>query len=90
VQLVLPETGVCSVDLALTDDAGAQDGGCGTSTCGTPAAEPSVDPAHAAWANGEPRLGFATGAGGGRVADAERAALPVTDVSASAGGSCCG
>jgi thioredoxin reductase len=109
VQLVLPETGVCSVNLALTDDQRAAvgccgteaaapaeqaAGGCGTSSCGTAAAEAAeaeVDAAHAAWANGEARQGFATGVGGGRIADADRGPLPVTDVSAPrAGGSCCG
>jgi hypothetical protein len=112
VQLVLPETGVCSVNLALTDDDTAaagggccgtetttapaveqSAGGCGTSSCGTaPAAEePEVDAAHAAWATGEPRLGFATGVGGGRTADADRGVLPLAEVSAPrAGGSCCG
>jgi thioredoxin reductase len=85
VQLVLPETGVCSVDLAAA--APAVDGGCGTSACGT--ASPDPDPAHAAWANGEPRLGFATGVGGGRAGDDDHGLLPVTDVSRPAGGSCC-
>ena len=61
VQLVLPETGVCSVR--------------------TP-----VDAAHAAWADGAPRLGFATGGGGGRAAELEITAVgaPVT------GAACCG
>jgi len=92
VQLVLPETGVCSVNLALTaDDTTTASGGC----CGTePAVESTAEPvdaAHAAWANGEPRLGFATGVGGGRTADADRGVLPLADVSAPrAGGSCCG
>jgi hypothetical protein len=114
VQLVLPETGVCSVNLPLTDDddtvaaagggccgteattapaAEQSAGGCGVSSCGTAptAEEPEVDAAHAAWANGEARLGFATGVGGGRTADADRGLLTVTDVSAPrAGGSCCG
>ncbi|MGY1667473.1 FAD-dependent oxidoreductase [Geodermatophilus sp. SYSU D00696] len=51
VQLVLPETGVCSVQRGPSR-----------------LAEP-VDAAHAAWAGGGPRLGFATGVGGGRSAD---------------------
>jgi hypothetical protein len=112
VQLVLPETGVCSVDLALTDDTTAATGGCcgtepttaaeteaaaggcGTSSCGTaPAgsAPVEVDAAHAAWAHGEPRIGFATGVGGGRAADTDAGVLPLTEASAPrASGSCCG
>jgi thioredoxin reductase len=88
VQLVLPETGVCSVDLAAPAE-GARAGAC----CGTGPATPGgaeVDAAHAAWANGEPRLGFATGVGGGSAADADRGTLPVTDVSPRTAGSCCG
>jgi hypothetical protein len=106
VQLVLPETGVCSVDLPLADDTtapaasgccgtetaapvdetGSAAGGCGTFSCGTTSAEAAtVDAAHAAWANGGPRLGFATGVCGGR------SALSLADVSAPrASGSCSG
>jgi thioredoxin reductase len=109
VQLVLPETGVCSVTLALPDGAATEGGccgpttaaeepagGCGTSSCGTPSAEQSevaepVDAAHPGWADGAPRLGFATRVGGGRAADADARVLPLTDVSAPrTGGSCCG
>jgi thioredoxin reductase len=108
VQLVLPETGVCSVSLQLTDDTttgtgccvteaaaapatGQSAGGCGASSCDTaPPAVVELDAPHAAWANGEPRLGFGTGVGGGRVADADRGALPLADVPRPAGGSCCG
>jgi hypothetical protein len=56
VQLVLPETGVCSVNLAIPDDT--------ASACGAP------------------RQGFATGRGGGRVAELVETRR--------AGGSCCG
>ncbi|WP_236832550.1 NAD(P)-binding domain-containing protein [Blastococcus sp. KM273128] len=90
VQLVLPETGVCSVTLPLTDDDAAAPGG---SCCGTaPAAEvpAEVDAAHAAWANGEARIGFATGVEGGRAADIDGGLLPLTQVRSQVGGSCCG
>ncbi len=89
VQLVLPETGVCSVSLPLTDDGTAAGGSC----CGTaPAAEvpAEVDAAHAAWANGEARVGFATGVEGGRAADTDGRLLLVTEVRGQASGSCCG
>jgi thioredoxin reductase len=69
VQLVLPETGVCSVTVPLTEDDAATSGG---SCCGSaPAADvpAEVDAAHAAWADGEARVGFATGVGGGRAGD---------------------
>ena len=103
VQLILPETGVCSVNLAITDDTAAAGGGCcgnevaateqaaggcGTSACGVPedeAVEQPVDVAHAAWTEGAPRLGFATGRGGGRAAEL---ADPV--VTRRSGGGCCG
>ena len=90
VQLVLPETGVCSVTLPLTEDDVATAGG---SCCGTaPTAEvpTEVDAAHAAWANGEARVGFATGVAGGRAADTDGGALPLAEVRGQAGGSCCG
>ncbi|SOC49945.1 Thioredoxin reductase [Blastococcus aggregatus] len=89
VQLVLPETGVCSVSLPLTDDLTTAGGSC----CGTaPAAElpAEVDAAHAAWANGEARVGFATGVEGGRAADTDGGVLPLAEVRGQAGGSCCG
>jgi hypothetical protein len=112
VQLFLPETGVCSVNLPLNADEAASggccgteaavtgpveasSGGCGPSSCGTgpDGAGPElveVDAAHAAWANGEPRVGFATGVGGGRAGEAERP-MSVSDVSAPpASTSCCG
>lgn len=86
VQLVLPETGVCSVNIPL--NAQHASGGC----CGTDSveADSEVDAAHAAWANGERRVGFATGVGGGRAADADRGLLAVRDGSAPASGPCCG
>jgi thioredoxin reductase len=90
VQLVLPETGVCSVTLPLTEDDDATAGG---SCCATaPAAEvpAEVDAAHAAWTNGEARVGFATGVEGGRVADTDGGVLPLAEVRGQAGGSCCG
>src|SRR3954452_21463585 len=95
VLLGLPETGVCSVNLPLTDDPAPVGGAC----CGAPATEPStsetgdaeVDAAHAARADGQPRVGFATGVGGGRAADADRGLLPLAEAAApGTGGSCCG
>ncbi|NEK84742.1 NAD(P)-binding protein [Blastococcus saxobsidens] len=89
VQLVLPETGVCSVSLPLTDDAATAGGSC----CGTASAAEvpaQVDAAHAAWANGEARVGFATGVAGGRAAGTDGGLLPVTEVRGQASGSCCG
>jgi hypothetical protein len=70
VQLVLPETGVCSVGLPLAEEtAGA--GGC----CG-----PAVPAeAHRALPGGAAAQGFATGRGGGRLAD-----------QAEPGSACCG
>ena len=78
VQLVLPETGVCSVDARGVDTAA---GGC----CGT-ATEVGVVPAeaHAALAEDVRPQGFPTGvAGGGRAA-----ALALAEVG-STGGGCC-
>jgi hypothetical protein len=49
-----------------------------------------VDAAHAAWADGEARVGLTTGVGGGRAADTDGGVLPLTGVTARAGGSCCG
>ena len=74
VQLVLPETGVCSSSNALSDDevatsASADDGCCG--------------PAPAAAAPFElqtVRLGFATGVPNGRAGDAQPAGLPLVEV----------
>jgi hypothetical protein len=78
------------VTLPLTDDDAATGGG---SCCGTaPATEVpvEVDAGHAAWANGEARVGFATGVEGGRAADTDGGALPLAEVRGRAGGSCCG
>jgi Pyridine nucleotide-disulphide oxidoreductase len=88
VQLVLPETGVCSVTLPLADAPAASAAAC----CGTaPAADipAEVDAAHAAWANGEAQVGFATGVEGGRVADSDGGGLRL-DHCGPAGNSCCG
>lgn len=85
VQLVLPETGVCSVS-STGQDTGAA-GGC----CGTPTGVEGLDvpaQAHRPRPVGVPAQGFATGvAGGGAVA-----VLAMADVSSSGGcgtGGCC-
>lgn len=85
VQLVLPETGVCSVNGA------GQDTGAASGCCGTPTGVDGLDvpaEAHRARPVGVPAQGFATGsAGGGAVA-----VLAMTDVSSSGGcgtGGCC-
>ena len=69
VQLVLPETGVCSVDERGVDTAAS--GGC----CGTGADETAVpDAAHRSRPEGVPAQGFPTGLpGGGRLAELVRA-----------------
>ena len=97
VQLVLPETGVCSSSNALSDEevaAGVQAaGGC----CDAPAAEASPEPEVAASLD-RLRLGFATGVPNGRAGDTEaekaRAVAPpslaLSDVSAQRSGGCCG
>lgn len=97
VQLVLPETGVCSSSNALSDEevaAGVQAaGGC----CDAPAAEASPEPEVAASLD-RLRLGFATGVPHGRAGDTEaekaRAVAPpslaLSDVSAQRSGGCCG
>ena len=87
VQLVLPETGVCSVTLPPTDPAASAAACCGTAPAADVPAE--VDAAHAAWANGEARVGFATGVEGGRVADSDGGGLRL-DQCGPAGDSCCG
>jgi thioredoxin reductase len=72
VQLVLPETGVCAVSLALTDDPAPIGGAC----CGAPAEataqsvstvppQAPVGAAHAAWADGQPRAEVAAPGTGG-------------------------
>ncbi|MGH8891979.1 MAG: FAD-dependent oxidoreductase [Actinomycetes bacterium] len=65
VQLVLPETGVCSVTIPLDDDTAAGGGCCGTTTSAAdvPAA------AHRELPVGVAPQGVATGVGGGRAAD---------------------
>lgn len=81
VQLVLPETGVCSVNAAGQDTAAT--GGC----CGTPTGVDGLEvpgAAHRARPEGVPAQGFATGvAGGGTVA-----LLALTDVGTSDAGGC--
>lgn len=100
VQLVLPETGVCSSSNALADDEAAAvvevAGGC----CDTP--DSSAPEQTVAASLGRLRVGFATGVPNGRAGDAAgtvqdaatvavgASALAVTDVSASRSGACCG
>jgi thioredoxin reductase len=98
VQLVLPETGVCSSANALTDEqvaAGVQAaGGCCDPVVATDTVRADAE------LLGSPlavRLGFATGVPNGRAGDAEAevaarrgATLTLTDVSASGSGGCCG
>ncbi|NMR19073.1 FAD-dependent oxidoreductase [Cellulomonas fimi] len=97
VQLVLPETGVCSVDATGTDTGGTGTGGTGTGGTGTGGtggaagccgAKTGLDgltvpaEAHQARPAGTPARGFATGLpGGGRLAE-----LAVTEVGASGNG----
>jgi thioredoxin reductase len=96
VQLVLPETGVCSSSNALSDEevaAGVEaHGGCCDSA---PAAESPAQSPDVAASLERLRLGFATGVPNGRAGDAAAesagpAALGLTDVSASRPGGCCG
>ncbi|WP_199424919.1 NAD(P)-binding domain-containing protein [Actinotalea solisilvae] len=87
VQLVLPETGVCSVD-AAGRDTGA--GGC----CGGPTGVEGLEvpaAAHRARPDGVAARGFATGvAGGGAVALLALADVTATDDAGSCGsGGCC-
>jgi hypothetical protein len=78
VRLVLPETGVCSVDSTGRDTA-ASGGCCGTETGVQGLAVPST--AHRLLPLGAPAQGFASGRpGGGRLAE-----LVLTDVTASRG-----
>ncbi len=83
VQLVLPETGVCSVNAQGEDSAAA--GGC----CGTPSGVPGLEvpaEAHRLLSVGATAQGFRTGVtGGGRLAE-----LALTDVTAPAPTSGCG
>lgn len=95
VQLVLPETGVCSSSNALSDEevaAGEQPaGGC----CGTPtAAEAASEPAGTASLE-RLRVGFATGVPNGRAGDTgtvvpQVAPPALSDVAASRSGGGCG
>lgn len=84
VQLVLPETGVCSSSNALTDDeveAGViPDEGCCSST---PA---GVEPLELQTV----RVGFATGVPNGRSGDAETRGLPLIEVREPRASACCG
>ena len=92
VQLVLPETGVCSVNLPLDDgSAVSTGGGCGDNTgsdCGVGAeAADAEDPYHRALPEGVAPQGFATGLAGGR----QVLGLIETSAERSAtAGSCCG
>lgn len=81
VQLVLPETGICSVN-DKGEDVGGSEGCCGTPT-GDPALTVPAE-AHRGRPEGLPAQGFSTGvAGGGAVAAALAADAPPT------GGGCC-
>lgn len=80
VQLVLPETGVCSVGLSPTESPAASSACCGTEAA---AAKPPTD-AHRELPHSVAPKGFTTGLGGGRVAE-----LEVTPVATTAG-ACCG
>lgn len=82
VQLLLPETGVCSSVNALDADelASGQTGAGGC--CDTPAAAPLELTTL--------RLGFATGVPNGRAGDATPASLALVEVGSSGASSCCG
>lgn len=83
VQLVLPETGVCSTD-AQGRDTGA--GGC----CGTPGVVEVPAEAHRARPAGVAAQGFATGvAGGGAVGTLTHLATPSGTDGACGSGGCC-
>jgi hypothetical protein len=94
VQLVLPETGVCSSSNALSDEQVSAGGEAEAACCGTAAAEPAD--AEVAESLERLRLGFATGVPNGRVGDAAAVgsgvpdALALVDVSTSRSGGCCG
>jgi thioredoxin reductase len=91
VQLVLPETGVCSSSNALSDEQVAAGDEVPAACCGAPEAEAAVEVAESLE---RIRLGFATGVPGGRAGDAAAAGVPVAlglvDVSTSRSGGCCG
>lgn len=84
VQLVLPETGVCSSSNALSDDEVAAgisgDGGC----CGP--APATAEPLELKAV----RLGFATGVPNGRAGDLTTAGLPLVEVREQRPSACCG
>lgn len=85
VQLVLPETGVCSSSNALSDEELATGAVPDAACCGIAAPAAVELP---------PSLGFATGVPNGRLGDSEGAApdvrLPLSLVTAGGSGSCCG
>ena len=94
VQLVLPETGVCSSSNALSDEQVAAGVEAEAACCGTSAAEPAD--AGVAASLERLRVGFATGVPNGRAGDAAAVgtgvpdALALVDVSTSRSGGCCG
>ena len=87
VRLVLPESGVCSVD-AAGQDTGAAGGCCGTAT-GVEGLDVPAE-AHRARPAGVAAQGFATGvAGGGAVAVLALTDVSTTDVGGCGTGGCC-
>lgn len=96
VQLVLPETGVCSSSNALSGVEVAAGVEAAEGCCGTPGALTAPAPGHDVDASLERlRVGFATGVPNGRAGDAEAVAvalpaLVLSDGSASRAGSSCG
>lgn len=93
VQLVLPETGVCSSSNALSDEETASRALDDAACCGSTADEAQAQGDGVAASVERLRLGFATGVPNGRAGDAASptapAPLAVADVSAGSGG-CCG
>ena len=87
VRLVLPETGVCSVDAQGQDVAAA--GGC----CGTPTGVAGLSvpaQAHRPLPEGVPALGFATGVpGGGLLGQVALAEVSAASSGACGSGGCC-
>jgi thioredoxin reductase len=94
VQLVLPETGVCSSSNALSDEQVTAGVEAEAACCGTSAAEPAD--AGVAASLERLRVGFATGVPNGRAGDAAAVgtgvpdALALVEVSTSRSGGCCG
>ena len=82
VQLVLPETGVCSSSNALSDEQLANGDSPDAACCGTPEGAPLQLTTL--------RLGFATGVPNGRTGDLETAGLPLVKVREQRASSCCG